>query len=221
MLILSENRLSRLKNHKYNVYSNEPLTEGSECFSKDEIDSSKSYCVKSVKASNIISREGKYYYTSEEFDDVADFWPKHIINLNTKFKRNKKAAISSNKCIVDVSGLPAFNNTNEDVSVNSYRFYLTLFNNYTIEQCRFERYHLFDAQFKSSKYELASKIQNSDFLKSKDFVMINSLRNKEESVPVGLIVKENDELADSKQEINVEYGTVYLNMNNQVSIIWN
>jgi hypothetical protein len=48
--------------------------------------------------------------------------------------------------------------------------------------------------------------------------MINSRRKEEESVPVGLIVKEN---ADTKKEINIEYGTVYINMENQVSIIWN
>lgn len=224
MLVISEDRLNRFKNTKFKVYSREPLSDGCECFSSNEsFDKNETFYITSVKASNIKNDNGKFYYTTEEFDDVADFWPKHIMNLGSNFvpSKRKKSCIKSNKCIVDVSGLPAFNglpSTNEDVTVNDYRFYLTLFNNYTIEQCRFERHDLFDAKFKSSKYDLVSKIQNSDFLKSKDFVMINSRRKEEESVPVGLIVKEN---ADTKKEINIEYGTVYINMENQVSIIWN
>ena len=110
--------------------------------------------------------------------------------------------------------LPAFNDVNEDISIHEYRFYLTLFNDYTVKQCQYERHNLHDAMFKSSKYDLPSKLQNSDLLKSKDFKIINARRSQEESVPVGLIIKEDN------SKYSLEYGKVYINMENKISIVW-
>lgn len=225
MLVLSEATINELKNKRFKVYTKEPLNNGCECFNSHEsFDSNKQYYISSVKASNIQNKNGKFYYVSEEFDDVADFWPKHIMNLSSKFIKNKKKpyAIKSNKCIIDVSGLPAFNglsslSTNEDVAVYEYRFYLTLFENYTVEQCQYERHNLYDAKYKSSKYDLTSKMQCSDFLKSKDFTMINSKRADEESVSIGYVIKESS--SDAKFS-TIEYGTVFINMSNQLSIMW-
>lgn len=223
MLVISENILDKYKNSKYVVYSKEKLSDGVECFSsKADLNESESYFITSVGLNHIQSSNGKFYYTEDDLSNSIDWFPAQIIDVGTKFKKSCKkksklgTAIKSNKCIVDVSGLPAFKGcTNEDISVNEYRFYLTLFNDYTIEQVRYERHDLYDAQFKSSKYDLVSKLQDSDFLKSKDFKIINSKREKDESVQVGLIVKE-----DTDNSYSIDYGRVFINMNNQVSIVW-
>ena len=229
MLQLSEDILRNIKNTKYKVYSKEPLRNGVECYNSiKSFDESDNFYITHISADHIKCDDNRFYYTEESMCDVADFWPKQILNIGTSFVKSKKkdklkcvsqvsdnegTVIKSNSCIIDASGLPAFN---EDLSVYEYRLYLTLFNEYTVKQCRYDRHDLYDAKFKSSKYDLQSKIQNSDFLKSKDFVMINSCRQKNESVPVGIIIKENSD--DDKY--NLEYGTVYINMDNIVSIKW-
>ena len=215
--------IDTLRDITFNVYSNQVLSEGVECFGTYEKMNGNNFYITSVKAKNIVTKNGKFYYTEEDLNSVSDFWPAHIINLTSNFKpsKKKKVGIKSNKCIVDVSGLPAFNKlavtTNEDITVNDYRFFITLFNNFTVKQCRYDRYNLYDAKFKSSKYDLVSKMQNSDFLKSKDFTMININRSKDENVPIGIVIKESD---NSMLNTGIEYGIVYLNMNNQLSIIW-
>ena len=224
MLILSENKINELKNKKCRVYSKESLSDGVECFSSSE-SLGESYYISFISAGNIKYDEGKFYYTEESLSDVADFWPKHLLPVVGAFisKKSKnpakqsKSGKLSKSFIVDASGLPAFNSiqTNEDLSVYEYRFYLTLFNEYTIKQCRYERHNLYDAKFKSSKYDLTTKLQSSDFLKSKDFKMINYMRKDSETIPVGLIVKEEKE-----NSYEIEYGTVFIDMNNKVSIIW-
>ena len=222
MLIISEKKLSEYKFNKYKVYSKEPLAEGVECFSSSKsFKNDEPFYITSVNTAHIRHDNGRFYYTEEDLSTTVDWFPAHIIPIGSTFKqcskRRRKLNISSDKCIVDVSGLPAFSNcTNEDITVNDYKFYLTLFNDYTVEQCQFERHHLYDAQFKSSKYDLPAKLQNSEFLKSKDFTMINSHRETEESVKVGLVLKEN--LAETDR--NIEYGEVYVNMDNKISIIW-
>lgn len=222
MLVLSKSKLKELKSELYQVYHKAPLTDGSECFSSArEFNRNESFCVSSVKAENIKSCEGKYYYTTEDLSSTSDWWPAHIIDINTTFKKCKKVkshlgtVINDDKCLVDVSGLPAFNGVNEDLTINNYKFYLTLFKEYTVKQCQYERKGLHDAAFKSSKYDLIAKMQNSNFLKSKDFKVINIRRQEVENVKVGLIIKE-----DAHTEYGIDYGTVYLNMDNQVSIIW-
>lgn len=224
MLVLSENKLNELKNNKYVVYSKCPLDEGIECLcSNDSFNSNDTFYVKNVKANHIKHDNGKFYYTEDDLSTTIDWFPAQLLPINSKFTKSKSrkskigSCIKSNKCIVDVSGLPSFNGieTNEDATVNEYRLYITLFNNYTVAQCQFERHNLFDAQFKSSKYDLVSKIQNSDFLKSNDFVVINSKRCTEESVAVALVIKENKNGLK-----NSEYGDVYINMDNKISIIW-
>lgn len=218
--MIQDDKLNELKNTKFRVYSKTPLCDNCECYgNSNTFDGSKPFYIASVKAANIKNVDGKFYYTTEEFNGVADFWPAHIINLSNNFskiKHRKNAAIKSNKCIVDVSELPAFNNVNEDTTINEYRFYLTLFNNFTVSQCRFERHDLYDAQFSSSKYDLTSKMQNADFLKSKDFVMINSRRHEEETIPIGIVIREDIDKASK----TIEYGIVYINMSNQLSIVW-
>ena len=229
MLKISESKLRELKESKYKVYSKGPLVEGCECFgSSKSFKSNEPFCITSVSAANIKHSNGKFYYTTEDLSEVADWFPAQILDIGKNFvpckKRKTKCtsevgddcgrSIKSNKCIVDVSGMPAFNGVNEDLSVYEYRFYLTLFNDYTIKQCQYERHNLHDASFKSSKYDLPAKLQNSDFLKSKDFKVINVRREKEESVPVGLIVKEDN------NKYAIEYGRVYINMDNKVSIVW-
>lgn len=225
MLFIKDELINEIKNSKYKVYSVEPLREGVECFPcAMQFEGKDTYFITSVKPENIRCDKSsgicKFYYTNEDLSEVADWFPAHVIPIGTKFvkiKKNKKPCIGSDTCIVDASQLPAFNTdtTNEDVSVNNYKFFLTLFNEYTISQCVYERSNFYDAKITSSKYELPSKLQNSDFLKSKDFKVINVKRNEMESVPVGLIVKE------STDKYTVEYGTVYIDMNNVVSIKWN
>ncbi len=230
MIDVYENKLHELCNSKYKVYSKEPLVEGCECFySSDTFSADEGFCVTSVNATNIKHSNGKFFYTEEDLSDVADWFPAQamaIVGSFTPCKKRKAVkctsvvddsvgkSIKSNKYIIDVSGLPAFNGVNEDLSVYEYRFYLTLFNDYTVKQCLYERKNLQDATFTSSKYDLVSKLQNSDFLKSKDFKMINVRREKEESVQVGLIIK-----CDGNK-YNIEYGRVYINMDNRISIVW-
>lgn len=229
MLQISEDIKNNLLKIKYKVYSKEPLREGVECYSSSNLlNKSETIYLTSISADHIKPNNGKFYYTEESMCDVADFWPKQILNIGTEFVKSKNNAkqkcvsivsdkcgkvIGSNKCVVDVSNLPAFN---EDLSVYEYRLYLTLFNKYTIKQCKYDRHDLYDAKFKSSKYDLQSKVQNSDFLKSKDFVMINDRRKEEESVPVGIILREEPE----NSKYTIEYGTVYINMDNKISIVW-
>lgn len=127
--------------------------------------------------------------------------------------KQKPSGKLSKSFIVDAASMPAF--FNEDITVNDYRYFNTLFHEYTIEQVLYERYKLFDAKFKASRFDLVNKMQNSNFLQSKDFKMINSQRQYKESVYIGYIVKENKE-----GEIGVDYGYVYIDMNNKLSIIW-
>ena len=117
-------------------------------------------------------------------------------------------------CVVDVDGLPAFSSMNEDITVSEYRFYLTLFNEYTIKQLRYERHDLFDAKFESSKFDLASKMQSTDFLKQKDFKMINYKRKDTENVVIGILLKEGTD------KYSMDYGVVSIDMNNVLSIRW-
>lgn len=224
MIFVKDELIKEVKNTKYRVYSKSPLHEGVECFPDVTSLLSDVYYISSVKTENIRCDKSsgvcKFYYTNEDLSTVADWFPAHVIPIGTRFvknKKNKKSCIGSNTCIVDVSQLPAFNTdaTNEDVAVNEYKFFLTLFNEYTISQCIYERNKLYDAKVTSSKYDLPAKLQNSDFLKSKDFTVINVRRNEMETVPVGLIVKE------SADKYVIEYGTVFIDMNNIVSIKWN
>jgi hypothetical protein len=231
MLVLSESKLNEYKDVKYKVYSKGPLTEGSECFSSSKsFNENEPFCITSVSSKNIRSDKDKFYYTTEDLSSTADWFPKHLMNVGTNFVQCGKSKklkcvskvsdnvgkkIDGQGCLIDTSALPAFNGVNEDLSVNEYRFYLTLFNDFTVKQCQYERHDLHDASFKSSKYDLVAKLQNSDFLKSKDFKMINYRRQNEESVPVGYIIKESDDMKYCS-----EYGKVYINMDNKVSIIW-
>lgn len=229
MLTITKENLDTLKDSKYKVYSRQPLDEGVECFySSDNFGRRDGFCITAVPISHIKCKDGRFFYTTEDLSTVADWFPKHVLNVGSKFvpcKKNKRLhcvmqidtkkygnKISSDTCLVDIGGLPAFN---EDLSINEYRFYLTLFNDYTVKQCQLERHNLQDATFTSSKYDLTAKLQNSDFLKSKDFKVINVRRETEESVPVGLIIKENTEKYSP-----LDYGKVYINMENKISIVW-
>lgn len=224
MLILSKNKLDELKSKKYRVYSKEYLSDGVECFNTSE-SLGDSFYISFVEANHIKCENNKFYYTEESLSDVADFWPKHLLPVIGAFSSKKSKSNTKQKgtsklsksFIVDASGLPAFSGiqANEDLSVNEYRFYLTLFNEYTVKQCQYERHSLYDARVKSSKYDLPSRLQNSNFLKSKDFKVINYKRQESETVPVGLIIKEN-----KNGSYEIEYGTVLIDMNNKISIIW-
>lgn len=223
MIKLSKSRIKSIKETKYVVYSNKPLHDGCECFSSvNELDNKNKYVITSVPITNIKYENGRFFYTTEDLSTYADWFPAAIMNTKGKFspctkvKSNAGKVIKSNKCIVDVSGLPAFSClANEDISISEYRFYLTLFNKFTVKECQYERHDLYDAVFNSSKYDLVSKVQNSDFLKSKDFKMINYKRKEEETVQVGIIIKESNDAA-----YNGEYGNVFIDMNNKISIIW-
>lgn len=228
MLQISEELLSDFKSSKYRVYSLVPLEEDVECFnSHKNFKTDEKFLVTAVEAKNIKSYNGKFFYTTEDLG--ADWFPAHIINLNKNFKKCKSKPtkctsripdsvgkrIDGYGCIVDTSELPAFQGVNEDKSVYEYRFYLTLFNEYTVKQLRYERHDLFDAKFESSKFDLPSKMQNADFLKEKDFTLINYKRQESESVAIGTVLKEGAE------KYSLEYGTVYIDMTNKLSIKWN
>lgn len=231
MLVLSDEKLEKLRSRKYKVYSKEPLVEGSECFNSSKcFNSDEKFCITNVSAKNIKHNcnDNKFYYTVEDLSNVADWFPTSIISVSNNFvscNKNKKLkyvtqienntgkSVISKKCIIDTSKLPAFCGINEDLSVYEYRFYLTLFNDYTVKQCQYERHNLQDATFTSSKYDLTYKLQNSNFLKSKDFKIINVKRSDEESVFIGLIISE-------PTNNFIDYGRVYINMENKISIIW-
>jgi hypothetical protein len=228
MLQISEELLSDFKSIKYRIYSLSPLKEGIECFnSYKNFKTDEKFLVTTVEAKNIKSCDGKFYYTNEDLS--ADWFPSHIVNLNKNFKKchskpakyasripdNVGKIISGYSCIVDTSELPAFKGVNEDKSVYEYRFYLTLFNKYTVKQLQYERHDLFDAKFESSKFDLISKMQNTDFLKEKDFVFINYKRQESENVVIGTVLKEG------AGKYSLEYGTVYIDMTNKLSIKWN
>ena len=230
MLILSENKLNYYKNYIVNVYTNEPLYHGCECFATSESLDGKYYKSK-VSACNIKHKDGKFYYSNEDLSQYADWFQADMLPIigafvssepvykyNKKYKCNtlvkqKHSGKLSKSFIVDAASMPAF--FNEDITVNDYRYFNTLFHEYTIEQVLYERYKLFDAKFKASRFDLVNKMQNSNFLQSKDFKMINSQRQYKESVYIGYIVKENKD-----GEIGVDYGYVYIDMNNKLSIIW-
>ena len=224
MLCVSENIKNKYKYYKCKVYTKEPITEGCECFfSKDCIKYEKRF-TEYINTYNIKHKNGKFYFTNEDLSNVADWWPKHMLPIIGAYvssnKGNKKNKKRKNSFIVDVSALPAFNgsmfeNINEDVSVHEYRLYITLFNNYTVKQCQFDRFKLYDAKFNSSKYDLTAKIQSSDFLKSKDFTVINVKRKTDENVLIGIIIK-----SPENNEYSNEYGKLYIDMENKVSIIW-
>lgn len=213
----------------YLVYTENDICDGCECFYSDE--TLESSHVNYINAEHIMydQSKNKFYYTEDDLSLYDDFFSKHLMPVIGKFtqakNKHKKLYTTikkhdtkiSNHGIVDVSGLPAFNvsNTNEDAEISEYRLYITLFNDYTVKQCQYERKALYDAKFKSSKFELESKIQNSSFLKSKDFTVINLKRKDSESVAVGLIIKEQN-----NDEYTLEYGTVTIDMNNILSIKW-
>lgn len=233
MLIISKEKLSDLKLEKYRIYTKEAVRDGIECFSSlDDIDKSEAFCSAVVPINHIkySNADNKFYYTKEDLSDYADWYKAHVLPAIKKFKKynyhdnctskvgddvGKK--IDSYGCIVDASDLPAFQGVeiNENSAVYEYRFYLTLFNKYTIKQIKYDRHDLYDYKLQSSKFDLASKLQNSDFLKSKDFKIINYLRKNNELVPVGIILKE-----DSAEKYSVEYGTVFIDMNNLIVINW-
>lgn len=212
MLAISDDKLNEAKGRNWIVYTKEPLHEGCECFeSSDKVDSD-SYYVSDVDITNIKHIDGKFYYTKEDLSAVSDWWPSDVLPIIGVFSSKKKHKLSKSG-LVDVSKIPAFNPTNEDISVYDYRLFITLFNDYTVEQCIYDRWNFFDAKVTSSKFDLKSKLQNSDFLKSKDFTMINKYRQTEENVCIGIVIKEdNNYLTD--------YGNIYINMDNQISIVW-
>lgn len=229
MLIISEAKKNELRSTKYKVYSLSPISEGVECFgSSKSFSSTDKFYITAVNANHIKHNEGRFYYTNEDLSDVADWWPAHVLPTNKNFKKCKKTSIKCTTkvgddvgkkidgygCLVDVSGLPAFNGVNEDLTVSEYRLYLTLFNEYTVKQLRYERHELFDAKFESSKFDLPAKMQSSDFLKPKDFKMINYKRKDIENVAIGIVLKEGTD------KYSMEYGTVTIDMNNMLSVKW-
>jgi hypothetical protein len=229
MIVISEDKKNELKSTKYKVYSLSPMSEGVECFgSSKQFASTDKFYITAVNANHIKYESGKFYYTNEDLSDVADWWPAHILPTSKNFKKCKEPKIKCATkvgddvgrkidgygCLVDVSGLPAFNGVNEDITVSEYRFYLTLFNEYTVKQLRYERHDLFDAKFESSKFDLAAKMQSADFLKPKDFKMINYKRKDTETVNVGIVLKE------SSDKYSMEYGIVFIDMNNMISVRW-
>lgn len=229
MIVISEDKKNELRSTKYKVYSLSPVSEGVECFSSSrEFSSSDKFYITSVNANHIKYESGRFYYTNEDLSDVADWWPAHMLPTSKNFKKCKEPKIKYASrvgdnvgkkidgygCLVDVSELPAFNGVNEDIKVYEYRLYLTLFNDYTVKQLRYERHDLFDAKFESSKFDLAAKMQNVDFLKSKDFKMINHKRKDSENVIIGIILNEDS------GKYSMEYGIVFIDMNNVLSIKW-
>ena len=228
MIILSNDKIDFIKNRKYRVYSTTPLFNNCECFnSKQSIKECNSFYVTSVPLKNIKHVDGKWFYTTEDLSAVSDWFKAHVISVGNNFVPCDKNSmlkcvrnvsdrygkkIHSDNCVVCADGLPAFN---EEQSINEYRFYLTLFNDYTVHQCNVDRKNLHDLKLVSSKYDLESKLQDSNFLKRKDFTMINNKREQYESVKVGLIIKE-----DGSKYALPEYGEVYINMNNKIYINW-
>ena len=176
MLYINNKTIEEAKNIKYKVYSNEPLEEGVECFPTLNkcIINKDTYYITNVKAENIRCDKSngkcRFYFTNEDLSTVADWFPAHIINVGNNFKKSKKSnifkyakvvddsvgkKIDGQGCLVDVSQLPAFNvdSTNEDLDINDYKFYLTLFKDYTVQQCIYERSELYDAKLTSSKFK--------------------------------------------------------------------
>lgn len=216
-------------NDKYRVFSLNPLYNGCECFASNTEINECEYYVSSVTANHIRELDGRFYYTTEDLAEYADFYPAHILNISNKFTRtnHKKvkrcrnynladADLSSDRFIIDVSQLPAFSDSaNEESKMYEYRVYITLFNDYTIKQCYYDRFNLYDAKINASKLDLVNKLQNSSILKSKDFTMINAKRSTDETVKIGLVLR-SDENAKGVSE----YGTIMIDMNNILSIIW-
>lgn len=226
MTLYCDSLLEKYKNCKFKVYVQNEVFEGCECLPNNQCNT-KLY-IKYIEGNHIKHENGKFYFTNEDLSIYDDFFGKHLFPVigafvesgkDVQVKGTKKVKnsigkkISSNKFIVDTSGLPAF--TNEDLQVFEYRFYLTLFKDISIKEAQYDRFELYDAKFKSSKYDLVAKMQSSDFLKSKDFKMINSLRKNTENIEIGLIMKN-----DPASKYICDYGKVYINMQNKITIIW-
>lgn len=213
-------RADEVDNYRYSkctIFSKEPFIDGCECFNSNE-SLDEDYYVKTVKLCNIKHVNGKFYYTTEDLYKYADQYPEDMLPVIGAFVKSKKGKRKVSKSfITDVSGLPAFNvcTACEDVKIHTYRLYITLFNDFNVKQCRYDRYKLYDALYKSSKYDLESKIQNSEFLKSKDFTVINLKRKDKESIPVALVLQEPED-----DEYSNVYGTLFIDMNNILSIKW-
>lgn len=228
MLVLSDRLINEMKEHIYKVYVKRVLREGCECF-KSRFKCNEKLCIYKVKAKNLVYNEGRLFYT-EGLEDSSDWYPAQLININNFFEpvsgkkkktctsvlsKDKGKVIDSDRYIVDVSGMSSFKGINEELIVSEYKLFITLFKNYSVKECLYNRQDLCDATFTSTKYDLTDKLQNSDFLKSKDFVIINNRRSEEENIPVGLIIKTDG------NDYSLEYGTVYINMNNILYIKWN
>ena len=230
MLTLSDKIIKNIKKTQYAVYSLDPLREGVECFPAPPMkgigDIEKTpYCLTSVRVNNIKHDSGRFYYTSEDLSSYADWYPAHVMIVGNTFTRSKSPktkcttqvsdrlgrVIGSDRFLVDVSGMPAF----EDSHVVDYYFYNTLFNDYSIKQIRHEREKLYDLKLTCSKYDLTIRLQNSDILRQKDFTIINTERTNSEDVKIGIVTEHDD------KNINMEYGTVFINMNNLLFVLWN
>lgn len=221
MLVISEKLTNEIKYTKYKVYSRGPVSDGCECFSSSKpFKDDESFCITSVPMNHIKHDNGRFYYTKEDLSSTIDWFPAHVIPIGNMFVRCGKkkhkigTVIDSDKFVVDVSGMPAFN---EDATIYEYRFYITLFNDYTIKQIIYDRYNLFDLKINSSKYDLVSKLQNANLIKPNEFVVINDKRKNDESVCIGIVIKDNEK--DKNKP--TEYGYVYINMSNIISIKWN
>jgi hypothetical protein len=215
--------MNEIRQDKYKVYSKEPMSENVECFSSsDSFAHDEKFYITSVNANHIRHDNGKFYYTNEDLSSTIDWFPAHVIPIGNTFVKCKSkkykigTVIGSDKFIVDVSGMPAFNGVNEDASIFEYRFYITLFNDYNVKQIIYDRYNLFDLKIKSSKYDLVAKLQNANLLKPNDFVVINNKRKDDESVCIGIVIKDSGDRYKP-----TEYGYVYINMSNIISIKWN
>ena len=197
MLIISEQKRQELRRTRYEVYAEGSLKEGAELSPFQDAERPNKHIVNSF---NIRHVDGKFYFTEEDLSDIIDWFPAHIIPIGrSKLKKTKRFVARKN----------------EEIEVHEYRFYNTLFNKFTLKQIQFERRNLHDGKFISSKYDLVSRMQGSKVLKSKDFKMINVARKDNELVPIGMVVKESKD----KNSL-VEYGIVYINMDNRLSILW-
>lgn len=147
---------------------------------------------------------------NEDFSIFTTWFNPSVMDINMK-KSNSNKRVLSYKDILKRhknEGLEASSKTYE------YLYFNTLFADFEISDIVATRLPLYDLKFISTKFDVASQLQNSNFLENKDFVIINERRAEQSLVKLGYILS-------LKDHSNFDYATVYIDMNNIISVFWN
>jgi hypothetical protein len=105
----------------------------------------------------------------------------------------------------------------KEANLNEYHFYYTVYNKDRSIKSILDSQDEPDKVFKStSRHALESDMQNSNFITDKDFGVINKYRDKDTRVFIGFVLE--PDYSSDKQ--SWDYGSVFLDINNNIIIKW-